>query len=63
MSRILYRLGYSTAAHPWRTISAWIAAVVVAFVAAGAFGGTFHDDYNVEGARAQTGVEQLRAHV
>ena len=63
MNRILYRLGRSTAAHPWRTISAWIAAVVVAFVAAGAFGGTFHDDYNVEGARAQAGVEQLRAHV
>jgi len=63
VSRILHRLGYSTAAHPWRTISAWIAAVVVAFIAAGAFGGTFHDDYNVEGAQAQTGVEQLRAHV
>jgi RND superfamily putative drug exporter len=63
VNRILYRLGSSTAAHPWRTISAWIAAVVVAFVAAGAFGGAFHDDYNVEGARAQTGVEQLRAHV
>ncbi|GAA1146829.1 MMPL family transporter [Nocardioides aquiterrae] len=63
MNRILYRLGRSTAAHPWRTISAWIAAVVVAFVAAGAFGGTFHDDYDVEGARAQVGVEQLRAHV
>ncbi|WP_243060887.1 MMPL family transporter [Nocardioides sp. SR21] len=63
MNRILYRLGRSTAAHPWRTISAWIAAVVVAFVAAGALGGTFHDDYNVEGARAQDGIEQLRAHV
>ena len=63
MNRILYRLGRSTAAHPWRTISAWVAAVLVAFVAAGALGGTFHDDYNVEGARAQTGVEQLRAHV
>lgn len=63
MNRILYRLGRSTAAHPWRTISAWIAAVVVAFVAAGALGGTFHDDYNVDGARAQTGIEQLRAHV
>ncbi len=63
MNRILYRLGRSTAAHPWRTISAWIAVVVVAFGVAGAFGGTFHDDYDVEGARAQTGIEQLRAHV
>lgn len=63
MNRILYRLGHSTAAHPWRTISAWIVTVVVAFGLAGAFGGTFHDDYDVEGARAQTGIEQLRAHV
>jgi RND superfamily putative drug exporter len=63
VNRILYRLGRSTAAHPWRTISAWIVAVVIAFGLAGAFGGTFHDDYDVEGARAQTGIEQLRAHV
>ncbi|MCB8955988.1 MAG: MMPL family transporter [Nocardioides sp.] len=63
MNRILHRLGRSTAAHPWRTISAWVVAVVLAFGLAGAFGGTFHDDYNVEGARAQTGVDQLRAHV
>ncbi|GAA4720110.1 MMPL family transporter [Nocardioides conyzicola] len=63
MSRILYRLGHSTAAHPWRTISAWFVVVVAAFVLAGAFGGTTHDDYNVPQARAQAGVEQLRAHV
>lgn len=63
MTRILYRLGRSTAAHPWRTISAWIVVVVVAFGLAGAVGGTFQDDYNVEGAQAQTGVEQLRAHI
>ncbi|WP_395695342.1 MMPL family transporter [Nocardioides sp.] len=63
MNRILHRLGRSTAAHPWRTISAWLAALVVALGLAAAFGGTFHDDYNVPGARAQTGVDQLRAHV
>jgi len=63
VNRILHRLGRSTAAHPWRTISAWVAAVVIAFGLAGAFGGGYHDDYNVDGARAQTGVDQLRAHV
>ena len=63
MSRILHRLGYSTAAHPWRTISAWLVVVVAAFALAGSFGGTTHDDYNVPEARAQAGVEQLRAHV
>jgi RND superfamily putative drug exporter len=63
VSRILHRLGYSTAAHPWRTISAWLVVVVAAFALAGSFGGTTHDDYNVPDARAQAGVEQLRAHV
>ncbi|MBA2952457.1 MMPL family transporter [Nocardioides sp. MAH-18] len=63
MSRILHRLGYATAAHPWRTICAWIALVVIAFGLAGAFGGTTRDDYDVPDARAQVGVDQLRAHV
>ncbi|WP_028644512.1 MMPL family transporter [Nocardioides sp. URHA0020] len=63
MSRILYRLGHSTAAHPWRTISAWLVVVVVAFGLANAFGGTNHDDYDIPDARAQAGIEQLRAHV
>ncbi|MGB0101561.1 MAG: MMPL family transporter [Nocardioides sp.] len=63
MNRILYRLGHSTAAHPWRTISAWLAAVAIAVVAAGAFGGTFHDDYDVPDAPAQSGIEQLRTHL
>ena len=63
MSRILHRLGYSTAAHPWRTISAWFVVVVVAFGLANAFGGTTRDDYDIPDARAQVGIEQLRAHV
>ncbi|KQW53173.1 hypothetical protein ASC77_02430 [Nocardioides sp. Root1257] len=63
MSRILHRLGYSTAAHPWRTISAWLVVVVVAFGLSGAFGGTFHDDYDIPAAQAQNGIEQLRDHV
>jgi putative drug exporter of the RND superfamily len=63
VSRILHRLGYSTAAHPWRTISAWLVVVVATFGLAGALGGTTHDDYDIPGARAQAGVDQLRAHV
>ncbi|MDI6908557.1 MMPL family transporter [Nocardioides sp.] len=63
MNRILYRLGAGAAAHPWRTISAWVAVLVVAFGLAGALGGTTHDDYDIPGARAQVGIEQLRAHV
>jgi putative drug exporter of the RND superfamily len=63
VNRILYRLGNGAAAHPWRTISAWLVVAVAAFGLAGASGGTFHDDYDVPDARAQVGIEQLRAHV
>jgi putative drug exporter of the RND superfamily len=63
VSRILHRLGSSTAAHPWRTISAWLVVVVAAFGLANSFGGTTHDDYDIPDARAQVGIEQLRAHV
>ena len=62
MSRFLYRLGLSTAAHPWRTISAWVVTALAIGALAGAFGGTPHDDYDVPGAPAQKGVELLRAH-
>jgi RND superfamily putative drug exporter len=63
VNRTLYRLGNGAAAHPWRTISAWIVVVVVAFGLAGSFGGTPQDDYDIPDARAQVGIEQLRAHV
>jgi len=63
VSRILHRLGYATAGHPWRTICAWIVVVVVAFGLAGAFGGTPRDDYDIPDARAQVGVDQLREHL
>ena len=62
MSRFLHRLGSGAAAHPWRTISAWLVAVAAALAAAVTFGGTPHDDYDIDGARAQVGVEQLRDH-
>ncbi|HET9859733.1 MAG TPA: MMPL family transporter [Nocardioidaceae bacterium] len=62
MSGFLYRLGGSAAAHPWRTISAWVLVAAVAFALAGSFGGTPQDDYDVPGARAQAGIEMLRDH-
>ncbi|MBZ5738710.1 MMPL family transporter [Nocardioides mangrovi] len=63
MSRFLHRLGSAAAAHPWRTISAWVLVVIAAFGLAGASGGTTHDNYDVPGARSQTGIEQLRDHL
>jgi RND superfamily putative drug exporter len=44
MTRFLHRLGRVTAAHPWRTLAAWVLVAVVATMAAGAMGGTPQDD-------------------
>jgi RND superfamily putative drug exporter len=62
MSRFLYRLGRGSAAHPWRTLLAWLVAALAVVALAGAFGGDPQDDYNVPDARAQVGVDQLREH-
>ncbi len=63
MSRLLYRLGHGSAAHPWRTIVAWVVVAVTVVGLGSAFGGTPQDDYDVPDARAQVGVDQLREHL
>jgi RND superfamily putative drug exporter len=62
MSRLLYRLGGSAAAHPWRTICAWVLVAAALFGVAGTFGGTTQENWNVSEARAQVGIETLREH-
>ena len=62
MSRFLYRLGRGSAAHPWRTLLAWLVAALAVLTLAGSYGGEPQDDYNVPDARAQVGVDQLREH-
>ncbi len=62
MSRMLYRLGRGSAAHPWRTLLAWLVAALAVATLAGTLGGEFQDDYNVPDARAQVGIDQLREH-
>jgi RND superfamily putative drug exporter len=62
MTRLLYRLGLRTARHPWRTLAVWLGLAVATFLAAGAVGGVPQDDFNIDRAPAQTGVEQLREH-
>lgn len=59
----LYRLGHGAAAHPWRTLGAWVVLVLAVVGLATTFGGTPQDDYNVPGARSQVGIDQLRAHL
>ncbi|WP_238010376.1 MMPL family transporter [Dactylosporangium sp. AC04546] len=62
MSRLLGRLGGAAAAHPWRTIGAWLIALVAFIALSMSFGGTPHDDYNVPGTESQAGTEFLREH-
>jgi RND superfamily putative drug exporter len=59
---MLYRLGRGSAAHPWRTLLAWLVAAIAVAGLAGTLGGEFQDDYDVPDARAQVGIDQLREH-
>jgi RND superfamily putative drug exporter len=63
MSRLLYRLGHGAAAHPWRTLSAWLVAAAAVIGLSVVIGGTPQDDYNIPDARAQVGIEMLRDHL
>ncbi|MFI5958583.1 MMPL family transporter [Cryptosporangium sp. NPDC051539] len=60
MSRFLYRIGGAAAAHPWRTIAAWLIVLVATLTIADLAGGTPHDNYNVDGTSSQRGTELLR---
>ncbi len=62
MSQFLHRLGRTTAAHPWRTLAAWAVVAASVFALAASFGGTPQDNWNIPDARAQVGIDQLRAH-
>ena len=63
MSSMLYRLGRATAAHPWRTVSAWLVVVVGVLALAASAGGTTQDDWDVPGADGQVGLDALRTHL
>jgi putative drug exporter of the RND superfamily len=59
VSSLLARIGGASAAHPWRTIGAWLLLLVVATGLATTIGGTPHDDYNVKGSPSQAGTDFL----
>jgi RND superfamily putative drug exporter len=58
----LHRLGLASARHPWRTIAAWVLVIVAVGAAATTWGGALRDNWDVPGARAQKGLEQVREH-
>src|SRR3954453_13188879 len=58
----LHRLGLASARHPWRTLAAWVLVVVAVGAAATTWGGALRDNWDVPGARAQKGLEQVRDH-
>jgi RND superfamily putative drug exporter len=58
----LHRLGLASARHPWRTIATWVLVVVAVSAAATTWGGALRDNWDVPGARAQAGLEQVRQH-
>ncbi|NGN67044.1 MMPL family transporter [Streptomyces sp. A7024] len=59
MSRLLGRLGGAAAAHPWRTISAWLLTIAAAVALMTTFGGTPQDDYTVPDTPSQAGTDFL----
>ncbi|WP_066365425.1 MMPL family transporter [Herbidospora mongoliensis] len=62
MSRLLGRLGGAAAAHPWRTLAAWLVALVAVTGLSLAAGGTPHDNYDVPGVPSQAGKDFLEEH-
>ncbi|MEQ6900846.1 MMPL family transporter [Nocardioides sp. YIM 152588] len=58
----LHRVGAATAAHPWRTVAAWLLLLLTLGGLSAAFGGDLHEDWNVPGTRAQAGIDTVRDH-
>src|SRR3954471_15597581 len=63
MTRLLYRLGRGSAAHPWRVLAGWLLVVATVVTLAGTVGGPAQEDWDVPGARAQHGIDLLRSHL
>ncbi len=56
---VLTRVVHACAAHGWRTVIAWILAIVAVFGAAGTIGGTLVDQFSLPGSDSQKAVDLL----
>ena len=59
MSALLFRLGRSSARHPFRVIAFWLIAAVAIVVLQGAAGGHFDDSFRVPGVESQRAADIL----
>ena len=60
MSRFLYRLGRSSARHPWRVVGAWLIIALAVFSLRSAVGGETTDDFALPGTETQTATDLLQ---
>jgi RND superfamily putative drug exporter len=63
MNRTLDRLGRFSASHPWRALALWAVVLTAVIGLAATLGGPTQENWNVDNARAQKGIEQLREHL
>ncbi|HEX8780400.1 MAG TPA: MMPL family transporter, partial [Nocardioides sp.] len=63
MNVILDRLGRFSGGHPWRAVVLWASVLTALVGLAATLGGPAQENWDVPGARAQQGIEQLREHL
>src|SRR3954469_3756021 len=59
MSAFLFRLGRSSARHPFRVLAVWLIAAVAVVALKGAAGGQFNDGMRVPGVESQHAADVL----
>ena len=59
MSARLFRLGRSSARHPFRVLGLWLLAAIAIVAVKGAAGGEFDDTFRVPGVESQTAADVL----
>ncbi|MEO5899960.1 MAG: MMPL family transporter [Ilumatobacteraceae bacterium] len=60
MSALLFRLGRSSARHPFRVIGIWLVAALAVVALQGAAGGKFDDSFRVPGVESQRAADILK---
>ncbi len=60
VSALLFRLGRSSARHPFRVIGLWLVAAIMIVLLQGAAGGHFNDSFRVPGVESQRAADILK---